>query len=131
MDAPQLLTHALAAAQKAYAPYSNFKVGAAVLLENGETVVGNNQENSSYGLSMCAERVALNYAHATYPDVKVVAIAVASPSTNDLVTPCGACRQVIAEVAQRQGADIPIVMKTEQGSQINYISDLLPQAFSL
>jgi len=90
----------------AYAPYSEFKVGASVLLNNGKLISGSNQENAAYPSGLCAERVALFHAKSKYPDSVIDAIAITANSDNfDInhpVTPCGACRQVIAEVESRQ-----------------------------
>ena len=97
----KLINAAKHATEKSYAPYSNFKVGAALLLENGEIITGNNQENAAYPSGLCAERVATFYANSVYPNEKVVAIAIAAWSngkfTDDVITPCGGCRQVLLE----------------------------------
>lgn len=123
----KLKIKAMEASNNAYAPYSNFRVGAAVMLDDGSIVVGSNQENASYSLTMCAERVALFYAQSHYPTVKVTAVAIASPSTDEQVTPCGACRQVMAEIAMRQGADFDVVM----GEKVMKVSELMPLTFKL
>ncbi len=131
MNNSELLAIARSAAQDAYAPYSSFRVGAAVLLDSGEVVTGNNQENISYSLSMCAERVAVNYVFAQYPSAKIIAVAIAGISTDDLVTPCGACCQVLAEVKKRQESDFFVVMYGKyEGMLVKNISDLLPYAFN-
>lgn len=122
-----LIGQALSAADSAYAPYSHFRVGAAVLLEDGTVVTGSNQENASYSLTICAERVALFYAQSRYPSLRVHALAVASTSTTAMVTPCGACRQVMAEVACHQGSDFDVVMS----GRTMKVSELLPLAFKL
>lgn len=91
-------------AEQAYAPYSQFRVGAAALLENGEIVTGSNQENAAYPSGLCAERTALFYAGAQYPDVPVKTLAIVASNKEGrvaMITPCGACRQVLTEVAQR------------------------------
>src|ERR1700757_2647879 len=96
-----LILEATKAMRNAYAPYSKFKVGAAVLLENGKVITGNNQENAAYPSGLCAERVAIYYASAQYPGVPVKAMAViCNADTTQPVTPCGACRQAIAEYEQ-------------------------------
>ena len=91
----QLVANAKSALKTAYAPYSGFLVGASVLLENGEIINGSNQENVAYPSGLCAERVALFYAGAKYPDVKVKTVAVSVLSKNfevtDVISPCGAC----------------------------------------
>jgi cytidine deaminase len=120
----------------AYAPYSNFYVGAAVLLENGEIVIGNNQENAAYPSGLCAERVAIYHAGAQYPGIPVKAIAVSCKAQNqvinDPVTPCGACRQAIAEYENRYEKKIRIIMAGQSGNV--YVTDsiesLLPLMFN-
>ena len=100
----QLYEAAFEASKKAYAPYSKFHVGAAVLLENGEILSGNNQENAAYPSGLCAERTTLFYAGARYPDAAVQILAIAAMKDGervDLITPCGACRQVMSETEQR------------------------------
>lgn len=126
----QLLAKAIEASQNAYAPYSDFKVGAAVLIDNGEIITGANVENASYGLSMCAERVAIFKTVTQFPNAQIVQIAVASPNDNS-ITPCGACRQVIAEFAQKQKTDIEIIMMINGKIVAKKISDLLPFAFKI
>ena len=95
------MMQAVEARSKAYAPYSKFTVGAAILLDNGIVVQGSNQENAAYPSGLCAERVAIFYAGATYPDAKIVKMFItASPQDRDLeepIPPCGSCRQAIAE----------------------------------
>lgn len=109
-----IINEAKQAAQKAYAPYSKFKVGACVLLENGEFIEGNNQENVAYPSGLCAERVAMFYANAKYPDVPVKAIAVCAYSNYKLVkkpvTPCGSCRQVLLESETRFNSPIKVIL---------------------
>ena len=112
----KLLKEAEKAMHNAYAPYSEFKVGAAVLLENGKIITGNNQENAAYPSGICAERVAIFYACAQYPKVAVKTIAIiCDTKTNEPVTPCGACRQVIAEYEQLSGKKIRMIMSTPGG----------------
>ena len=130
-----LLKEAGDAVKASYAPYSDFHVGAAVLLNNGEIIKGSNQENAAYPSGLCAERVALFYAKSKYPDSVVESLAItASADHFDLdhpVAPCGACRQVIAEVEHRQNHKIKIILKGEKGSTqvINGIEHLLPLMF--
>ena len=94
-----LMKQAVEVRDKAYAPYSKFKVGAAILLDNGEVVVGSNQENASYPSGLCAERTAVYYAGAKFPESKILKIAITARSLNQEVTkpvpPCGACRQAL------------------------------------
>ncbi|MGI9552237.1 MAG: cytidine deaminase [Aurantibacter sp.] len=130
-----LMKSAIAARNDAYAPYSNFQVGVAVLLENGETVIGNNQENASYPAGVCAERVAILHAGAKYPGIMIKAIAISATSTsyqvNRPVSSCGICRQTMAEFEQKQKAPIEILMSGEIGPVIkcNSVLDLIPFAF--
>ena len=131
-----LLQEALDATKSAHAPYSGFLVGAAVLLENGKTIHGANQENASYPLGLCAERVALAAAVSEYPNVPVVSIAISyrnlkGPS-NRPITPCGICRQVIVEYESKWSMKIPLILGGESGSVwiIQSAKDLLPLGFS-
>jgi cytidine deaminase len=138
-DRPDALQHLIACAieagKKAYAPYSDFKVGAAVLLENGEIIVGNNQENAAYPSGLCAERVAVFYAKANYPDVKIKQIAVIAIKEDQLleppVSPCGSCRQVLLEYEDQQAKEIQIILGgAQQTYLIEKTSDLLPLSFT-
>ena len=100
----QLVDEAKRVTGDAYAPYSKFHVGAAVLLENGEIVSGTNQENAAYPSGLCAERVTMFYANSRYPNVAPKALAIATFADGDFleepITPCGACRQVLLETAK-------------------------------
>ena len=117
---------ALQAAQNAYAPYSKFRVGAALLLENGERVLGCNVENCSYRLTTCAEQTAIVAAVARYgPAIRIRAVAVANLNAASS-TPCGACRQTIREFAS---AATWIFYPGTQGDAETTIGDLLPSAF--
>ncbi len=115
----QLLDRATSACASAYAPYSGFSVGAAILLANGQIILGNNQENSVYPSGMCAERVALFAASANHPGIPVVAIAITATTDrfemNGPVTPCGSCRQVLAEYEKLYGQPIRIIMSGTSG----------------
>ena len=130
----KLIDLAKNATKDAYAPYSQFRVGAAVLLENGEMITGNNQENIAYPSGMCAERVALYYANATFPDVKVKAIAVAAYFEGDYVekiSPCGSCRQVLQEAENRYKSPIRILLYGKNEVYIvESVKDLMPLSFS-
>ena len=124
------------ASQNAYAPYSRFRVGAAVLLADGRIVPGCNQENASYPVGLCAERTALFAAGAQYPDVPVKAIALAAESETGTpaapVTPCGACRQVLCEVEARYGSPVRVLMcGADEVWTAASARDLLPLSFSL
>lgn len=130
-----LMEKAMGAREKAYAPYSKFSVGAAILLDNDEIVMGNNQENASYPSGLCAERTAIYYAGAHYPNAKIVRMAITAGSqtrqTLEPVPPCGACRQAIAEYEVKQDAPIEIYFMGETGKVIksNSLADLLPLGF--
>ncbi|MDR1585290.1 MAG: cytidine deaminase [Prevotellaceae bacterium] len=130
----QLINAAKEQVSNAYAPYSGFHVGAAVLLENGEIFAGNNQENSAYPSSLCAERVAMFYANARRPDVPASAIAIAAFAkgrfVDEPVTPCGSCRQVLLETEIRFNRNIKVLLYGEKEIyMIDSIKDLLPLSF--
>ena len=126
---------AVKARQGAYAPYSNFTVGCALLLDNGEIVTGNNQENAAYPSGLCAERVAIFAAGAQYPGVAVLKLAItASPKDDSFhkpVPPCGACRQSIAEYENNQDNDIELYFMGAAGKVMksHSLRDLLPLVF--
>lgn len=130
-----LMQIAADARENAYAPYSQFLVGAAVLLTNDEIVIGNNQENASYPSGLCAERVALFQAGAKYPkvEIKTIAISVSSRTHNvdRPAAPCGNCRQAIAEYEQKQNSPISILMMGVSGEifKCESLKDILPLAF--
>ncbi len=132
----ELLQKAQKAVESAYAPYSNFYVGAAVLLENGKIILGNNQENAAYPSGLCAERVAIFHASASYPNIPVKAIAIACKAkgllVNKPISPCGSCRQAISEYENRFSQKIRMIMSGETGEV--YISEsienLLPLMFN-
>jgi cytidine deaminase len=132
----ELLKKAEAVRNDAYAPYSSFQVGAAILLENKEIVIGNNQENASYPSGLCAERVAVFQAGARFPEERILTIAISATSKNYVVDtpagPCGNCRQSIAEYEQKQKTPIAILMRGQKGKiyKCNSIAELLPLAFS-
>ena len=120
--------------KNSYAPYSNFKVGAAVLLENGKILTGTNQENAAYPSGLCAERVALFYANSEYPDVAVNAIAVAVKTNNNFLEtpapPCGSCRQVLLETETRFKTPIKVILAADKKVQIiENAKSLLPINF--
>ncbi len=131
----RLVEAAKTATDTSYAPYSHFRVGAAVLLENGEIVSGSNQENAATPNGICAERCAIFYAGARFPDIAVKAIAIAARDTSGLFTqrpisPCGMCRQVLAETEHRHGKPMRILL---YGASTSYIFEgmntLLPFCF--
>lgn len=124
------------ATQLSYAPYSHFKVGAALLLEDGTIIKGGNQENASFSLTICAERTALSTYSATNATQKITTIAIAYQAANKkpeaILSPCGACRQHILEYQMRQAQPIAIIMTAPDGSGIRVasVTDLLPFAFT-
>lgn len=130
----KLIEAAKAATKNAYAPYSEFHVGAAVLLENGEIISGNNQENAAYPSGLCAERTVVFFTNANYPDQKIHTIAIAAfhqgKFTKDVITPCGSCRQVLLETENRFKSPIKILMYSENGVyMLNSVKDILPLSF--
>ena len=130
-----LMAKAVEVRENAYAPYSKFKVGAAVLLDNGKVVLGSNQENAAYPSGLCAERVALYQAAAIYPKARIISMAITAASDVNTTTvpipPCGSCRQSIAEYEIKQTTPIAIFFMGEIG--VIYKSDslknLLPFVF--
>jgi cytidine deaminase len=130
-----LMQQAVEIRKKAYAPYSKFRVGAAILLDNGKTIVGSNQENAAYPSGLCAERVAIFQAGAVYPENRIVALAITAASdTNPTISPippCGACRQSIAEYEFKQNTPIEIYFMGATGEvyKSNSINNLLPLSF--
>lgn len=128
-DNYQLLQYAKESAQNAYAPYSKFSVGACALYDSGNFYKGCNVENSSYGLSLCAERNALSTAIASGEKGKLLKIAIYSDNTT-MCTPCGACRQWIAEF--NKGHNVEVIMESEDSHCAIYtIDELLPLGFNL
>ena len=123
-----LITAAKSARDSAYAPYSGFKVGAAVLADSRVIYQGGNVENASYGLSVCAERTAVFNAISA-GEVIIRAIAITA-SSGEPAYPCGACRQVLAEFVQ-DGGDIDVYIISDEGASKHLLSDLLPFAFKL
>jgi cytidine deaminase len=130
-----LLISAEGARDKAYAPYSHFFVGAALELEDGTVVQGNNQENVAYPSGICAERTALFAAGANYPGKAIVRIAISAFSPDfelqHPVYPCGACRQVMSEYERISGQPLQIIMAGKKGKvhKVNGLINLLPVAF--
>ena len=134
-DIASLMEKAIEARKNAYAPYSKFSVGAAILLDNNKIVTGNNQENASYPSGLCAERTAIYYAGSQYPDAKILKMALTAGSrVNQTITPippCGACRQAIAEYEVKQESPIEIYFMGETGKVVksNSLANLLPLGF--
>jgi cytidine deaminase len=131
-----LIIKAQEALENAHAPYSNFLVGAALLMENGEIFTANNQENVSFPVGVCAERAVLTYAHGNHPKVKPLKIAIAAKRRLDnkmaTVTPCGLCRQTINEYELKFGHPIEILMLNPEGEilKASGIEQLLPFRFN-
>ncbi|MDQ6528045.1 cytidine deaminase [Flavobacterium sp. LHD-85] len=130
-----LMNQAVEIRKKAYAPYSKFKVGAALLLDNGKVILGSNQENAAYPSGLCAERTAIFYAGSTYPEAKILKIAITAASdtnqTNAPIPPCGSCRQSIAEYEIKQDTPIEIYFMGEIGEiyKSSSLKNLLPLMF--
>jgi cytidine deaminase len=130
----KLVKLAQAAARQAYAPYSKFNVGAAVLLENGECITGSNQENEAYPSGLCAERVALFYASSQFPNSAIKALCIAAMRDNQLlktpVPPCGSCRQVFSEWEKRFKKPFTVIMSgTNKIIRVKNSGLLLPFSF--
>lgn len=130
-----LMESAREATRRSYAPYSRFHVGAAALLENGIIVTGTNQENVASPSGLCAERTTLFYANSQYPDVPVVALAIAADSekggmVHTPISPCGACRQVMLETEKRYGTPMRVLLcGMEEVIVVQSAQALLPLAF--
>ncbi len=135
-DDRELVDLAVSQLEHAYAPYSNFHVGAAARLSNGEVYLGSNQENASYPLCMCGERVALYNAAANRPHVPVTAVAITiknmKMTIDRPVSPCGACRQVLSEYENKHKHKIRILLKSDSPEiyEVDSVADLLPLGFN-
>ena len=134
-DEAKLVKEATQATFRSYSPYSHFSVGAAVMLADGTTVSGSNQENAAYPSGLCAERTAVFYANSQYPDIPVRRICIAARGTDGNflprpLPPCGACRQVLLETEMRAGNDIEVLLYgTEYSYCLRSIKDLMPLSF--
>lgn len=134
-DVQELMKQAVEVRKNAYAPYSNFKVGCAILLDNDKIVVGSNQENAAYPSGLCAERVAIFQSGAVYPEAKILKMAITAASENTQVNqpipPCGACRQSISEYEVKQETPIEIYFMGETGEvyKSDSLKNLLPLRF--
>lgn len=129
-----LVEMAVEATNNAYAKYSNFRVGAAVRLENGLLMKGANQENAAFPVTLCAERTAIFAAQANYPEQPITAIAIAAKNENGLlsepITPCGSCRQVMLEIEDRYKRPLRILLYGQNGVYIvDTVKDLMPLSF--
>ena len=134
-DIQELMNKAQQARENAYAPYSHFRVGAALRLTSGKIVTGNNQENAAFPSGLCAERVAIFNAGANFPNETITDLAITvraeSHEVAEAIAPCGACRQSLAEYEQKQKTPIAIYFMGETGDIIKVASvmDLLPLGF--
>ncbi len=132
----RMVTMAREATHRSYAPYSHFRVGAAILLDGGEIVTGSNQENVAYPSGTCAERTACFYAHSQYPESKFKEIVIAARGTDgefvsDPIAPCGACRQALLEYETLAGEDVKVILcGRERFFILPSVRSLLPLAFS-
>ncbi|WP_433835048.1 cytidine deaminase [Flavobacterium anhuiense] len=130
-----LMNQAVEIRKKAYAPYSRFRVGAALLLDNGQIILGSNQENAAYPSGLCAERTAIFYAGSAYPEAKILKMAITAASDTNQTTapipPCGSCRQSIAEYEIKQDSPIEIYFMGEIGEvyKSSSLKNLLPLMF--
>ena len=132
----KLFESALNAREKAYSPYSNFQVGCALLLSNGEIITGSNQENAAFPSGTCAERTTIFWTSANFPNEKILKIFVVGgpenfPERSIITPPCGACRQSILEYETKQKAEIEIYFSSVKGEacKTNSVKDLLPFTF--
>ena len=132
IEIQDLMDQAIAIRKNAYAPYSKFRVGCAILLDNEKVVLGSNQENAAYPSGLCAERVAIFQAGSLYPDAKILKMAISATSDEkpvlEPIPPCGSCRQSIAEYEIKQDQPIEIFFMGESGSfyQSDSLRNLLP-----
>ena len=130
-----LIEQAKQARDSSYAPFSEFYVGCSVLHENGHIGLGSNQENASFPSGLCAERVALFYTSSNYPDQKIKTIAISAYSKNfeikEYISPCGGCRQVMAEYEEKQAQPIRILLHSPNNKVLiaNSVEDILPFIF--
>ena len=130
-----LVEQAYAAMENAYAPYSEFKVGACALMDDGSFVLGNNQENAAFPSGICAERVALFYAGANFPNKKVITLCIVARGdlmpASQLLSPCGSCRQVMLESENRQKQPIRVLLVNQDGRTmiLDSVIQLLPFGF--
>ena len=131
-DQKKVVDQAYEISLNAYAPYSQFHVGASVQLENGEIFSSSNQENASYPVGTCAERGLLAYVNANFPNLKIEKLAVSTPNVNYPLPPCGMCRQYILEIEKKQESSIEIILSGNEGEVfvLNSAKDLLPLHFT-
>lgn len=131
----KLIQLAQNARDRAYAPYSNFLVGAALELDNGEIISGNNQENAAYPSGLCAERTAIFYASSKWPDSQIIRMAITAGSAHkkntNPIPPCGSCRQALVEYEQKQKAPIELYFMGNEGEIVHSdsVENILPWVF--
>ena len=131
----KLIQLAKEAREKAYAPYSKFLVGAALELENGELIYGNNQENAAYPSGLCAERTAIFYAGSKWPNQRILRMAIIAGADHKITTkpipPCGSCRQALIEYEQKQQSPIELYFMGMKGEVIlsKSVENILPWVF--
>ena len=132
----ELIKEAEKAAKNAYAPYSKFKVGAALILENNKIIQGNNQENAAYPSGLCAERIAVFYANSQYPEVAIKQLAITAFRGDELVelpiSPCGSCLQVLLETQRRYNTPVEIILSGKKKIyKAENVEQFLPMNFDL
>jgi cytidine deaminase len=131
----RLVDKAYEAMENAYAPYSEFKVGACALMDDGSFILGNNQENAAFPSGICAERVALFYAGANFPNKKVLTLCIVAKGdlmpASQLLSPCGGCRQVMLESENRQKQTIRVILvnQDKRTMVLDSVIQLLPFGF--
>ena len=131
----ELIQRAKQATENSYSPYSHFQVGAALRLQDGEIIVGSNQENAAYPVGCCAERTALFWCGANRPGAKITHIAIAAQTqghfNKEPIAPCGMCRQALLEVEHHQGASIKVLLYGESGTHcVDSVEALMPLTFN-
>lgn len=131
----ELVNAARKATESSYSPYSHFRVGAALLLQDGEIILGSNQENASYPVGSCAERTALYWCGANRPQAVITSIAIAAQTdgrfTPAPIPPCGMCRQALLEVEHKQGSPIRVLLYGKNGTHcVESIKNLMPISFN-
>ena len=130
----ELIQKAMQARENSYSPYSHFRVGAAIRLSDDSTIIGANQENAAFGVTLCAERSAIFAAQAQQPGKAILAIAIAARTENGFtkqpISPCGSCRQVMVEIEKRYQQPLHIVLYGENAIYvIESIKNLMPLSF--
>lgn len=131
----ELIQRAKQATESSYSPYSHFQVGVALRLQDGEIIVGSNQENAAYPVGCCAERTALFWCGTNRPNAKITHIAIAAQTqehfTKNPIAPCGMCRQALLEVEHHQGASIKVLLYGESGTHcVDSVEALMPLTFN-